>query len=454
MTGPWLGMGLVVGTLVGLLLGLRLWQCHRTPHPELVRKLLHISMGTITLGFPWLFDEAWPVVVLGVLSVGGMVSLRLVKGLRGSLGSVVSGVERTSLGEVYFPVAVGVLFLLYLYGDGPLPERRILYCVPILLLTLADALAALIGVHYGSWHYATADGRKSTEGSLAFFICAFFCVHVPLLVFTDTGRSETLLIALLLAWLATMFEAISWAGLDNLILPLVSYLLLKIYLGTGAEELVWRLAITTGLMVFVLAFRFRTTLHGSALLGAFLVGYVSWALGGWRWLLAPLILFVTYTLLSPRTETNSRRVHNVHAVVCVSSAGLVWLFLYRILGDEGREGAFLYLFTLSFAAHLAIIGVARLGFDYPALSARSLLGVCAVQGWLLLFLPYLLLEWFSPGCLRCSLCALPAVAVAAAGFYLTQPQIHDCPTDAPRWLRQAANAGIGSAIGLVPLYLI
>src|SRR5262245_47863763 len=454
MVSPWLGMALVILTLVVLMGGLRLWQRLGSPHPELTRKLLHIGMGSVTLSFPWLFNEAWPIIVLGILSVGGMLSLRLVRGLKRSLGSVVTGVARVSLGEVYFPLAVAILFLLYLHDPSPLPERRILYCIPILLLTVADAMAALIGINYGRWHYATSDGHKSTEGSLAFFICAFFCVHIPLLLFTNTGRVETLLIALLLAWLATMFEAISWGVLDNLALPLISYLLLRIYLGMKADELTWRLGITAALMGFVLLWRFRTTLQGSAVLGAFLVGYISWALGGWRWLLAPLILFLSYTLLSPRTATNSRRIHNIHAVVCVSSAGLLWLFLYRILGNDKLEERFLYLFTLSFAAHLAIIGIARLGYDYPKLSPPALLTICILQGWLLLFLPYLVLEWFRPLQMRCALCALPGVALAALGFYLTQPQVHDCPLDTPRWLRQAAHAGLGSAIGLVPFYLI
>src|SRR5204862_8025108 len=119
-----------------------------------------------------------------------------------------------------------------------------------------------------------------------------------------TGRGEALLTALLLAWLATMFEAIAWAGLDNLALPLVAYLLLKVYLDLPAPELAWRLAITGGLMVFVLSWRFQTTLQGDAVLGAVLVGYISWALGGWRWLLPPLILFLSYTLVSPRTQVN------------------------------------------------------------------------------------------------------------------------------------------------------
>ena len=100
---------------------------------------------------------------------------------------------------------------------------------------------------------------------------------------------------------------------------------------------------------------------------------------------------------------------------------------------------FFYLFTLAFAAQLAIIGVARLGYDYPQLPAVPLLVVCVLQGWALLFVPYLVLEWSEPHCLTWALCALPAVALAAAGFYVTQPSVRDCPQDRPRWLRQAAN---------------
>ena len=453
LLNPWLGMVIVLGTLAALMAALRCWQGHGTPHPELTRKLLHMGMGSVTLSFPWLFDREWPILVLGVLSVGGMASLRLVKGLKTSLGCVVSGVSRVSLGEIYFPLAVAILFLLYLHDNDPSPARRtLLYCIPLLLLTLADAAAALIGVNYGKLRYATSDGQKSTEGTLAFFLCAFLCTHIPLLLWGDVGRAESLLIAVLLAWLAAMFEAIAWAGLDNLALPLISYLLLKIYLPLPVGELEWRLAITAGLMAFVFFFRYQTTLQGSAVLGAVLVGYISWALGDVRWLLAPLLLFVSYTLLSPRTEVNSRRIHNVHAVVCVASAGLIWLFLYRILGSHD-EVKFRYLFTLSFAAHLAIIGIARLRYDYPRLPAWSLLLICVVQGWLLIFLPYVLVEHFGAMALRWTLFGLPAVAVAAVGFYWTQPHIDNCPADTPRWLRQAANAGLGSVLGLVPVLL-
>src|SRR5439155_15297069 len=74
---PWLGMGSVLAVLGALLAGLRLWQRRTAPHPELVRKLLHMGMGLVTLTFPWVFDTAWPVLLLASASVLGLLALRL-----------------------------------------------------------------------------------------------------------------------------------------------------------------------------------------------------------------------------------------------------------------------------------------------------------------------------------------------------------------------------------------
>jgi phytol kinase len=450
MVNPWLGIGLVLAILIGLMGALRLWQRLAAPHPELVRKFLHLGMGLVTLTFPWLFDAAWPVLVLAVLSIVGLLAVRLVGGLKNRVGSVLGGVARASLGEVYFPLAVATLFVLFLHEDPANPGRLLLYGIPVLLLTVADAAAALIGVAYGRWRYPTADGEKSAEGSLAFFTCAFFIVHVPLLVCTDTGRAETLLIALLLAWLATMFEAIAWSGLDNLVLPLVTFLLLKIYLPMSADELGRRLIASAVLMVFLFLYRDRTTLAGSALLGAFLVGYISWALGGWRWLLAPLILFLSYTLFSRRRLPTDGPGHNVHAVVCVASAGLIWLFLAKAFDLP----ELIFPYTLAFAAHLAIIAVSRLRARYLKMPVPALLGLCIAKGWLFLFVPYLLAEGFTERAVKETVIGLAGVAVAAVAFYTTQPGMDDCPADTPRWLRQATDAALGSMVGLAALYWI
>jgi phytol kinase len=145
-----------------------------------------------------------------------------------------------------------------------------------------------------------------------------------------------------------------------------------------------------------------------------------------------------------------RRHHTVHAVACVASTGLLWLFLAKILDRQ----EFLYLFTLAFAAHLSIIGLASMKLDYPHLSGWFVVLLCVGISWPLMFGPYLLVEGLNAGSVRCALGAIPGIALATLAFYWTQPEINNCPADTPRWLRQGLHATLGSLLGLVPLYLI
>ena len=77
-------------------------------------------------------------------------------------------------------------------------------------MTLADAVAALVGITYGKLRYVTGDGFKSAEGSVAFLSIAFLSVHVPLLLFTDVGRAQTLLISAAALWITNILVFASW----------------------------------------------------------------------------------------------------------------------------------------------------------------------------------------------------------------------------------------------------
>jgi phytol kinase len=449
MMQPLLGMALVLLTLGGLLGALTLYRRLGAPHPELLRKLLHVGMGLTTLGFPYLFDSSWPVLVLGALSILLLLGMRLVSGLRANVGQVVGGVSRFSLGEIYFPVAVAILWVLYVHGQPEPPGRRLLlYLVPVLLLTVSDALAALVGVSYGDHKYVTTDGTKSHEGSVAFFLSAFLCAHIPLLLIGDRGRPETLLIAVLLALLATMFEAIAWAGLDNLALPLVSHLLLVLWWDLSVNALLLRLVATAGLFALALGLSRWTALRGSAILGATLVGYICWALGGWPWLIPPLVLFAGYVWLSYRNATNRDTTHNVHAVTCVASAGLIWLFLSRIWDRP----EWYYPFTVAFAAHLGMIALAQLRFQRPALAPPAAVVVAVAFGSLLL-VPYVAIAQGTPRAFAEAALAVPAVAVAVTAFALFQPGLNAGPLNTPRWLRQGACAAAASLLAVLPLLM-
>lgn len=479
---PWLGIGLILISLIGLLAGLRRIKQRYAPHPELLRKLLHMGMGLITLTFPWLFDRLWPVLLLAAITIPGMWLLRHSRYLKAHLGGVVDAVERhESLGEVYFPLGIAGLFIMS--GGDPLR-----YTIPILLLALADALAALIGVRYGQRHYSTAEGYKSVEGSLAFFVTAFFSVHLPLLLFSESGRLETLLIALILGLLMMLVEAVAWRGLDNLFIPIVGFLLLNTLLMMEPGPLLGRLILTLLLVIFCLLWRKQANMQDSALLGVALIGYLSWTLADWRWFMIPLIVFINHLRLSSGLsgrelvsnawqilqraywpgsgpaqavqpslnqaqadpEPRAGRPYNIYAVISVASGGLLWLFLFQGLA----RGELFYLFTLAFAAQLAMLVLATLKHSRRGLSPLNLLSRSILQGWVFLFVPFILIAGLTPLIIKYSLVALPGVGLAVLAFYLLQPAPDHYPTDLGRWLRQATCAILGSLVGLVPLYFI
>ena len=365
---PWLGVLLVLGALAVALVLFRWLQVRGKFSPEGARKGVHIAMGAITLSFPFLFSRPEPVVVLALLAVGAMMAIRYVPMLRDRLGGVLHGVERRSYGEIYYPIAVCVLFLVA--ADTP-----VLYFIPLLLLGLADPAAALIGIRHGFAPYDTVEGTKSREGSVAFAAVAFLGVHVPLLLLTETGRAESLLVACIVAILATILEAVSWRGLDNLFVPLGAYVLLDRLLSFSASLLTMHLVVLLGLLVGAAVWRRQTTLGGGAVAGAVLVAYVTWAVGGTLWLGAPLFVYLTYTRLWPGARDPEARLHTVQNVFSVVAVGVAWLFLAR----AADAPALLVPYTLSYTAALALLGVDYLRRHYPDWSKAEVVRVAAVR---------------------------------------------------------------------------
>lgn len=416
-------IALVLGALGLLLGGLRLLAHDGRWHPELVRKLLHVAMGLTVLSFPWLFDRDWPVLLLSGLATAGLIVVRLAPMLKSSVGSVIGGVARKSLGEIYYPIAVGALWLL---ADGD----TMLFAVPMLVLALGDATAALIGVRYGSVHYHTRDGRKSIEGSLAFLVVTFLSVHIPVLLAGQTGRIESLLLAVIVSLLVMLLESVAWRGLDNLLVPLGAFAFLKLYLDAPADDLAWRTAVIVALVVFVAVWRRRSTMDDSALVIGALFGYAAMMLGGWLWLAPPLLLFVTVSLAWPRRR--GPRTHSVAAVISITAVGMGCLLLQARFPWSG----WLWVYTTSFAAHLAIIGAAYLLYQSAGGAGRRVgrLLLAAGLGWLAVACPVGVVRCFEASAqealVALGVVVLPVVAAAAA-FFALMPWLYGSTRGSP-----------------------
>jgi phytol kinase len=422
-----LWIAVVLGSAVAMLLLLKLYKRHASSNPEWIRKLAHLSTGALAISFPWIFSSALPVYAVCALSLLLLLGIRVLRPMRTRFSGVLDNVDRESLGEFYFPISVAILFALA-RGD------KLLYSIPLLVLTFADAVGALLGTQYGRHGYRGMGGAKTLEGSVAFFTVAFMAVHVPLLLHTAMGRPQTLLVAVDIALIVTLLEAVAWRGLDNLLIPLGVFLLLHRYSDMSIKQLVYRLIAAALLLTFVLLYRSRTTLEGSALIAAVLVLYASWALGGWRWLLAPAMLFASYTWFRPGKAGEIAK-HNIYAVTSVALAGLVWIFV----GNVQSKPELLFPYSAGYAIHLSILAWTLIAFGSPAKTPLRTGPRLVAQCWLLIFVPYVFAMGISRRSLQQAALALAVCALAFGAFCLLEPRSQAGYSVKPgRWLRQGA----------------
>ncbi|MBS2008629.1 MAG: hypothetical protein JST01_16395 [Cyanobacteria bacterium SZAS TMP-1] len=312
---------------------------------EDTRKFVHLIMGLSCFSFPWLFSSALPLIFLLVIVCLGMLILR--KGPENIYKKVLFGVKRNSLGEIFFPLAVTILFILARHNFS-------FYLIPVSLLALADSLAALVGRRLGVRKYRSLDGSKTIEGSFAFFTTSFICSLVVLALVPLQFHSYYLIVSLILALVATACEGMSFGGLDNLLVPLGAYYALVRCARLSGPELLYHFLVLLAITVTVLMLKQRTTLEGGATLAVLIYGFAAHAMGGFLWFSLPIILFAFYRLLLPVRFQNTS--HSVLAVCSVGLGGLAWLCAY----DRWETPGFIYPYALGLAINASIIASAHI----------------------------------------------------------------------------------------------
>ncbi len=171
---------------------------------ELKRKTLHLP----GLMVPW-FGHYWPRTTLISLAVLSLIyylselrrlSDRTPLPLFGYLSARLTRHQHLDLAPIFLALGLGI-------ASYYLPFRAAL--AGALLVCVCDAFAAMVGMKFGSWRIFGL--KKTYLGTLAFFISAVL-VLIP---FLDWRW------ALVTAGTATLIEAISIEGIDNLLLPII-----------------------------------------------------------------------------------------------------------------------------------------------------------------------------------------------------------------------------------------
>lgn len=200
--GVWLGI--IVLSAEGL---------HRytSTDSEKVRKVVHIGVGNVILLAWWLNIPAWIGITASVLaSAIALLSYQF------PILPGINSVGRQSLGTFFYAVSIGVLIAWF----WPLHQPQYA-AIGILVMTWGDGLAALIGQKFGQHPYIIWGMKKSWEGSLA-MACVSYLVCSLILLSVQGNIWQTWTIPLAVALVATLLEAFSKLGVDNLTVPLGS----------------------------------------------------------------------------------------------------------------------------------------------------------------------------------------------------------------------------------------
>jgi len=191
-------------------------KCRRGIGNELKRKALHICTGLAALTFPVFLTSPWQIcTALGVV-VAWMIAVRISPWLRRGIGACLHDSQRISYGEIYFALSVAALLLM----TG---ERPLLYIIPLLILTFADAAAAIIG---RLWPFGPLRGfanGKTLSGCMAFAAVTFLITQIALRSFTDLSLLHTIGVALAMAVTGCIAELAGRRGFDNVLIPAVSF---------------------------------------------------------------------------------------------------------------------------------------------------------------------------------------------------------------------------------------
>ena len=182
-------------------------------YPIVSRKLLHILTGNIAFILPifetrevMAFLAAGPFILFTYL-MSPYSPLKKFRGKTSEAGH--------SFGLVYY--AITWTILAYLFFD-----QKIVIAIGILAMSYGDGLASVIGIKYGRKKYTLFSDTKSYIGSFAMFVFTLLLLLIAMGYYDTFELSVEIFVILIgIAGIATVVEAGTPKGLDNLSVPFI-----------------------------------------------------------------------------------------------------------------------------------------------------------------------------------------------------------------------------------------
>lgn len=181
---------------------------------EDTRKLVHVGVGHWILLAPFIDDLRWALV-----APVAFIGLNWLSHRQGTFGAMERSEGADTLGTVFYSVSLTLVVLALFREDQP----RWVAVAAIMVMAWGDGLAAVVGTRWGRHPYRGPGGTKSVEGSAAMLVASTVVVLLCQQLGAGAIRPG---VALAVAAVATLLEACSPRGTDNLSVPLSTAALL------------------------------------------------------------------------------------------------------------------------------------------------------------------------------------------------------------------------------------
>lgn len=204
----------LVGIALILFLSEFLWRTRLFKSAETSRKIVHILVGIYIALWPLFMSFDW----IKLLSL--LLFFAVYASKRFHVFRSIHSVRRPTYGELLFPLGVLV--------SAVFAKSGWVYMAAVLHLSVADGLAAIIGVNYiKRFGYKVFGQSKTLIGSFTFYLASLFIIAATMLLDPASYGNNVPYVILLLPVGATFIENIGIYGMDNLLVPAVVIVLLN-----------------------------------------------------------------------------------------------------------------------------------------------------------------------------------------------------------------------------------
>ena len=220
-----------------------------------------------------------------------------------------------------------------------------------------------------------------------FFVVAFMATLVPLLLFTEVGREETLIISAIVGFNVALVEMISHSGNDNLLIPLTTFAFISIHMGQDVEMLRMHLVILGGIFVLVSIANRVKALSKLALVEAIVIGYLTAILYG-RYALIPPLFTIMTVMRFPKRKENEKG--NLYDSRIIETNVIIPIAICGIVAITGWRKELFMIYSTAYAMHLTINTFVRFKYYLNFSEIDSILfAICKGIGFV--FIPSLII---------------------------------------------------------------